>query len=266
MTWVPERRHEPELLDQAERTPSEIESSLRDLRWVNRYLGGYAVVLKHLPPLMARAPANETIRILDVATGLADVPVEIARWARWHGIRVKITGVDLFSDVLAVARRFVAEWPEISLERADALHLPFADGAFHVAICSLTLHHFEPPEAQRLLREMDRVSRCGILVNDLERHWMAYLWVSIFIRLFTRNRLSIHDGPLSVLRAYVPEELAEMARPVLGSFRIFREPFYRLVLVSEKECAETEEWHQVHGGDRNERGEIGQDPRREGDA
>src|SRR3712207_7032884 len=49
--------------------------------------------------------------------------------------------------------------PGIEFAVADARCLPFDDGAFDVATCSLLLHHLEPDDATATLKEMRRVAR-----------------------------------------------------------------------------------------------------------
>jgi ubiquinone/menaquinone biosynthesis C-methylase UbiE len=85
--------------------------------------------------------------------------------------------------------------------------LPFADNAFDMVTCSLALHHFSRADAVLVLREMDRVGRTGFVVNDLRRGRVAYGASWAASRLTTRNRLTRHDAPLSVRRAYTPAEL-----------------------------------------------------------
>jgi SAM-dependent methyltransferase len=87
------------------------------------------------------------------------------------------------------------------------MRLPFDDGAFDVAHCSLLLHHFAPRAAVALLRELRRVSRVGIVVNDLRRGWLSLAATGISVALLGRCRATRHDGILSVRRAYTIAEL-----------------------------------------------------------
>jgi hypothetical protein len=79
-------------------------------------------------------------------------------------------------------------------------------------MCNLALHHFDPPSAIALLAELRRVSRITPVVTDLQRSRLAYTAVFAFTRVFTLNRLTRHDGPLSARRAYTPGEAIELAR------------------------------------------------------
>jgi hypothetical protein len=82
-----------------------------------------------------------------------------------------------------------------------------------VTICTLTLHHFPEDEAVLLLREMKRVARDRVLVSDLERSRLNHLGARVLAHtLWRTNRLTRHDGPLSVLRSFTAPELLALGR------------------------------------------------------
>jgi len=89
---------------------------------------------------------------------------------------------------------------------ADALALPFPDGAFDLVSCSLFAHHLQPDDLGRFAREALRVSRCAVLINDLIRHPLHLALVYAGFPLM-RSYVSRADGVVSVRRAYVPEEM-----------------------------------------------------------
>jgi ubiquinone/menaquinone biosynthesis C-methylase UbiE len=232
MPWIPERRSLPELMDLPHDTYTreEYEGALADLARVNHYLGNGRVVLKRLAALHAET-ADDGFTVLDVATGAADIPVAIARWGREEGIRIGITAVDLDPVGIGIARRRCEPYPEITLAVADGFSLPFANQRFDYVLFSKTAHHFTDEQASRMIREISRVARRGYVIVDLERSWIAYGLIHLLTRLFTRNRLSRFDGPLSVLKAYTPGELAALAsRSGTSIFTVSREPFWPLVL------------------------------------
>ena len=78
----------------------------------------------------------------------------------------------------------------------------------------------------RLLREMGRVARLGVVINDLDRSRIGWLGAWLIGHLLTRNRLTRHDAPLSVRRAYRPTEVVAIAarRPGLIPVRTVRAP------------------------------------------
>src|SRR5579884_3973677 len=80
--------------------------SLDQLRWVNRFLGGYSASLSVLAPWLQRQ-SGRTVRLLDVGTGIADFPEEIARWAARHApaLDLDIVAVDGNPATIDYARR-----------------------------------------------------------------------------------------------------------------------------------------------------------------
>ena len=204
---LPNRVDGDELLDELGHDPAELASSLRDVRGVNQFFGGLRTVRTALPRLLAATSPERPVTILDLATGSADIPVNVVRWARRQGRTVDITASDYSPDILAIAARRVTGYPNIHLLQCDARDVPFADASFDIVLCSLALHHFAPPDAVRVLAEMNRVSRVGFIVNDLARSRPGYIGAWLVGRLGTRNRITRHDAPLSALRAYTPDEL-----------------------------------------------------------
>jgi len=118
--------------------------------------------------------------------------------------------------------------------RGDALRLPFDDGAFDYAICSLFTHHFRDDGVIGILRELRRVARRSLFVIDLHRHALAYFLYTTVGRLFLQNRLIREDGALSILRSFRPAELEELAqRAGLSNITLERRFPFRLVLRAE---------------------------------
>jgi ubiquinone/menaquinone biosynthesis C-methylase UbiE len=110
--------------------------------------------------------------------------------------------------------------------------MPFADASVEIVTCAFALHHFSPGVAAGLLCEMARVARIGVIVTDLCRSHAAY-WGARLLALGFRNRLTRHDGPLSVLRAYTAAEVRSwMARAGLRGM-VHAEPLFRLVMTIE---------------------------------
>lgn len=234
MLFVPEKRSCGEEyldLDPERYRPEELEGTLADIRIINRYLGDQHAVLKHLARL---AGDCSSFTLLDVATGSADIPVAIVDWARRRGMTARVTGVDLNEQTVAIARKHTASYPEIDLQVADGLRLPFRDNSFDFVICCKSAHHLSDDEIATLFHEMLRVARRGYFLMDLRRSWIAYGLIRLLTRIFTRNRLTRYDGPLSVLKSFTDAELASLAaKGGARGFSVTREPFWLLVLSGE---------------------------------
>jgi ubiquinone/menaquinone biosynthesis C-methylase UbiE len=206
-----------EHLDGALEDQATLAGNLRDLARINWLLGGAGLSMRAMrgllvptPPAAATAP--DILRVLDVGTGAADIPLAMLRVrGPWRGVRV--TAVDSRPEVIEAAiaiRPELSAHPSLELAVADGRSLPFPDGAFDVAHASLVLHHLEPDAAVRLLRELRRVARTGVIVNDLARSRVAWLGAWLLVHAITRNRYTLHDGPLSVRRAYTRAEAREL--------------------------------------------------------
>jgi ubiquinone/menaquinone biosynthesis C-methylase UbiE len=188
----------------------ELAGALRAITQLNRFFGGRRLTLRHVRRLLAALPADRLVTVLDVGAGAADIPVALARWARRRGRRIRVLALDRDSATLTYARGYAAAYPEITLVQGDALALPVPPGLVDVVISAMTLHHLQPEEAVRYLAEIDTVSRLGWVVNDLVRGRVAHRLVWAATRLFSRNAMARHDGPMSILRSYTPSELASL--------------------------------------------------------
>lgn len=218
---------EPEILDGRDYTPAELSANFRDIRRVNRYLGGTRLTRWALAPMLR--PGGE-YRLLDLGTGSADIPGAIHRWAQEGGTGLRITATDIRDDVLGLASAPAAG---ITLERADATRLPYADRSFDFVTSSLLLHHLVPEDALAMLRESARVATTAVIVNDLLRNTPSYWGARLLRSVATGNRLSRHDGPLSVRRSYTLREIFSLCREAgLGVQTVGTAGIYRVAVVA----------------------------------
>ena len=199
--FLGDRSDAVELLDSGELTRLEIERNLADLARLNRLPGGASTSVRGVRSLIGtRGGAS----ILDVGTGCGDIPMAFAR----HGWRT--VAVDVNAEVLPVARARTTGQPLVEVRDGDARSLPFDDGAFDVAHCSLLVHHLPPREAIAALRELRRVARHGVVVNDLRRGlWpLVATWATTLA--LGRSAVTRNDGLVSARRAYTLAELDEL--------------------------------------------------------
>lgn len=220
--------HAPELLDDPAHEPAVLQHSLEHVAQINRFLGGRSAVLHAIAPLLR---AGRNIRILDVGTGSADIPRAVVDAARARGAVTEVIATDLHPQMREIAERECAGYPEISIENANALALPYSDASFDVVLLSLTLHHFEDEDPVTAVREAARVGGL-VVVNELERGRMNYIGARLLAATWwRRNVLTRHDGPLSVLRAFSAAELRAIgAAAGLRDLRVSRRWFFRIVM------------------------------------
>jgi len=212
---APRRRRGFEYLDDPRTNPALRERSLRDVRRANTLLGGARAVLRELRPALSMRPASLTL--LDVGTGLADIPGRARRAAAKRGVDLTAFGVDE-AEVLARISLGVLD----ASVCADARRLPFADASVDVVICSQVLHHFEDAEIPAVLAELSRVARQCVLVSDLRRSWLAAAGFWLVTWPLGFHPVSRHDGFTSVLRGFTPGELARHVRDATGRTPVVR--------------------------------------------
>jgi SAM-dependent methyltransferase len=225
-----------EMMDRPGQDPAELTRSLHDLRSVNRWLGGGRAVLRRLLPMMRRLAVRGEVSVLDVGTGSADLPLLLVARARHEGIAVRVVATDLHETTVEVAADAASREPAVRVVRADALDLPFRTHAFDLAMCCTTLHHFEEADAVRVLGEMERVARWGILVSDLRRTRGAMLGVrALAATVWRRHPITRHDAPVSVAAAFSPAELRSLAAAAgVRDATVRAEPLFRLSLLADR--------------------------------
>src|SRR5262245_37875970 len=198
-----------ELLDGPLDDLDAVAGNLRDLRRFNRAFG-----LRLSRKALARLTGDaDPLHLIDVGTGGADVPIALLADAARAGRSLCVTAVDSSADVLAaaaIARPTIGRIRGLELAVGDGTALPYSDGSFDIAHSSLVLHHLEPPEALAMLREMARVARHGVVVNDLVRGWLYWASAWVISHTITRNPLTRADAPVSVRRAYSRAEMRQL--------------------------------------------------------
>jgi ubiquinone/menaquinone biosynthesis C-methylase UbiE len=213
--FVPTRRRGSEILDDPATDPAVRERSLHDVRRSNVLLGGRRAVLAEVTRLLPSLGEGGTL--LDVGTGLADIPLAARDRAREQGVALAVLGVD-GAESLSRATASVLDGSAC----ADVRDLPFPDASIDVVTCSQLLHHFEDREIPRVLRELDRVARGHVIVSDLRRSWLAACGFWLVSWPLGFSPVTRHDGTLSVLRGFTAAELSRHVERATGRHATIR--------------------------------------------
>ena len=206
-----------EILDDA--PDEEAQQNLRELTRINRWFGGHRVLRGSLRQLYA---ADAAFTMLDVGAATGDV----ARTVKRAFPQAQVTCLDWQTRNLRYAPH-----PKVA---GNAFALPFEDGAFDVVHCALFLHHFTDEQVVELLAKMKRCARQAVVLQDLERHPLAYYFLPATAWLLRWSSLVLHDGPISVEAAFHADELEALARRAgLAQGQVERHrPWFRLSLVA----------------------------------
>jgi ubiquinone/menaquinone biosynthesis C-methylase UbiE len=209
----------PELLDTDSGTLHEVAGSLADLRMFNRLFGGVRAMTVLLREVAEQRRLSE-MSWLDVAGGSGDMATLTREALQRSGIRLHPVVLDRAASHLHMNGSHMNVC-------GDALALPFRDNSFDIVGSSLFVHHLQPEELLRFAREGLRVARHAFVINDLVRHPLHLALSYAGLPLY-RSRLTRHDAPASVRRAYTVAEIkdilerAESARFSVKTFYLFR--------------------------------------------
>lgn len=227
----------PELLDGDTLDLDATARALDDLRRANRILLGYRPLLRTLLPRLEATARLESkleapIRVLDVGTGSGDVAHVLRQTAQRRGLDLQLYGVDLKLRHLTLQPLHVRTTLHNIAAPAD--RLPFVDDAFDWSFSTLFFHHFDATTNRRIVEEMLRVSRHGVVVVDLVQSPWLRLLIRPGLRLLGTGSVAYHDGIVSAGQAWSLEQVRSLCAglPIVELRRRF--PFrFSLVLGSD---------------------------------
>ncbi len=228
------RSEEPEWMDDGNVSIDEIKESLKDLCFINRYLGGAAVALRLIKNIVKKKNLQK-FSILDVATGSSDIPRQLIKWARQENLDISITALDKNPQMIKISQEFSKFYPEISFEIGDFLKNSYSENTFDFCISSLFLHHLSDERIKPFLKEMFRLCRHGVIINDLVRGIVPYVFFKLIGPLLRLHLMTRHDGAVSIRRAFTLKEIKLIAREAgFHSFSVRKHFPYRMSLVLHK--------------------------------
>ncbi|MSR55081.1 MAG: methyltransferase domain-containing protein [Gemmataceae bacterium] len=209
------RNLQPEIMDDPSLDPDEHRRALKALARVNRISRSSRSLWPAIRELCrARTQAGDPrpVRVLDVASGGGDVPVQLWLTARSKGYALEVAGCDFSPVALGHAREFAKrEQADVSFFQVNLLEGPIPSG-YDVITTSLFLHHLDEEQAFTVLRKMRESAGTLALVNDLTRCRLGWLAAYFGTRLLSRCRTVHVDGPRSVEGAFKPAEALALAQ------------------------------------------------------
>ena len=154
---------------------------------------------------------SSPLTILDVATGSGDIPQKLARWASRSALPIAWSVCDKSPRAVAQATEALAQTGHTCEGFVCDLLADRLPGQFDIVICSLFLHHLDPPDVARALSAMAGATTGRLLINDLRRTRRGLCLAHVMPRLCTRSPVVWFDAVASVRAAYTPAELLECA-------------------------------------------------------
>ncbi len=196
-----------ELLDQEHIPKRDLFQNLKELDFINQWLGGYQVTYAALKGILVK---GKTYTLVDIGCGGGDTVKRISRWSKRQGYELELAGIDLKMDCIDYAKT----------EQIDQNILFYCDdyrNMFHyfdkvdIIHASLFCHHFSNQDLVKLI-ELALKEHCVLIINDLERNPLAYYAIKFLTFLFSKSYLVKNDAPLSVLRGFKKKEWQAMVQ------------------------------------------------------
>lgn len=219
---IPDRIRGHEILDEDGLDPVLVVRSMRDVARANRLFGGSSAAVAELQ--FAFEKSTGTLTLLDVGTGVGDVPARARKRAKQAGVAMSTVGIDSAEELVRASRSH-----SHTVVCGDGLRLPFPDRSFDVVLASQILHHFDDGNSVRFLSELNRVARIRVVISDLRRSWLAIigLWVGSFLLRF--HPVSRHDGIVSIKRGFTCPELEDLVQRSVGRTpKVTNRPLFRV--------------------------------------
>lgn len=195
------RSETKELLDNDFIPKLDLYQNLKELNFINTWLGGHNVTLKGFNQF--NFEKGKTYTIIDIGCGGGDNLIILAKWARKNGLTFKLIGVDLKEDCITYAIQQCEYYKEISFINSDYRDLPNLNIEFDIALACLFTHHLNSIEISNLLKWCNANAKLGFIINDLHRHFLAYHSIAWLTAIFSKSYLVKNDAKLSVARGFV---------------------------------------------------------------
>lgn len=201
------RTNQSELMDDFSMEGEHLRDTLDQIAQINRLLGGNSITLNGVEILIQRIPKTEEITIVDLGCGNGDMLRALSVFADKNEWNFRLIGIDANEFTINYARELSALYPNITYLTEDIFSEKFQNLEYDIALCTLTLHHFNEEELMHLMGTLNKNAGIGIVVNDLHRNAIAYRLFQLVCFVFRLDEMPKKDGLVSILRGFKKHEL-----------------------------------------------------------
>jgi 2-polyprenyl-3-methyl-5-hydroxy-6-metoxy-1,4-benzoquinol methylase len=231
------RSYQAELLDNDTIPTEDLYQNLRELAFINTYLGGHSVVLSGIQHFENRTKDIENLTIYEIGSGGGDNLRALWKYFFQKKKHVKLCGIDLKKDCIRFAEQTDKEKFQhaiISYQESDYQLVRFDNAKPNIIFNSLFCHHFTDEKLIEMLRWMQQNSTVGFYICDLHRHSLAYFFIKYLTKIFSKSYLVKNDAPLSVLRGFTRKEWKDLlAQAGIKNYQIKWKWAFRWLIIVE---------------------------------
>jgi 2-polyprenyl-3-methyl-5-hydroxy-6-metoxy-1,4-benzoquinol methylase len=203
------RATQPEFLDSKDCDPQLAYGSYRLMKWVNHFGGGTKAVANYLATEISRNGSSRSIRILDIGSGICDIPLAILKCARKKSQKIEFTCLETNETALKIAGENIKRSGFDAIELKDESIFEFdCRQDFDYAIGSMFFHHFRDEQILNLIEKLRSYVLKSILINDLRRNLMSYASCRVLACTFSKGLK--HDVLLSIRKGFKSKELSRL--------------------------------------------------------
>jgi 2-polyprenyl-3-methyl-5-hydroxy-6-metoxy-1,4-benzoquinol methylase len=196
------RSLQKEILDQNNIAFADIALNMKELEFINSKLGGHSITIKGFKELLKE---KKEVSVCEIGCGGGDNLSAIFRYCTRHNIDVSFTGIDINKDCIAFAKEN-SKIKNVNFIVSDYKKITFESEKPDIIFSSLFCHHFTDDELVEMMIWMKNNSTLGFFINDLHRHPIAYHFIKMATRIFSKSYLVKNDAPISVLRGFKKNE------------------------------------------------------------
>ena len=202
-----QRSNDVEIMDDLNFHNEVVFQTLRELDFINQWLGGNAVTLSAVEKVWKTIPEGHSFSIVDLGCGSGEMLRLIAQKASIQNKKVLLTGIDANPHIVNYAIDHSGNFDNIKFEALNIFSNEFQSQTIDIVIATLFLHHFSNEVLIQFFASLKKQAKIGIIINDIHRHPLAYYSIKWLTSLFSKSSMVKFDAPLSVLRAFARSEL-----------------------------------------------------------
>ena len=201
-----ERSYQQELLDEDFIPFADIKQNMKELNFINKWLGGHGITIEGFRAL---AGTKKQVSVCEIGCGGGDNLAAINNWCKKQHITLDVTGIDIKQECIEFARARKNVFSTVNWIISDYRNVKFTTKP-DIIFSSLFCHHFTGEQLVIQLQWMKENCAIGFFINDLERNILAYYSIQFLTKSFSKSYLVKNDAPLSVARGFTKEELTRL--------------------------------------------------------